>query len=220
MSSDTNGIGADRLRSFIERIERLQEEKAAIQADIKEVKAEAKGEGFDLKAINQILKERKMDPGDRQEFEAVCDLYRQALGMLGDTPLGEAAVEEAVRKARKDFLGAVAKNDGDSITITGPDGRGTKISNKGGKKVVEAVAKKGAEPVPGWLASARGIVREAGAGKLDAMMKDAATATVTVKKSDTARGSVEKALWAADEALLAAGFSRAGGNDYTAPAEA
>lgn len=96
--SDQGGIGADRLRSFIERIERLEEEKAALTADIREVYAEAKGEGFDTKVMRQIVRERKMDAGDRQEMEAILDLYRQALGMLSGTGLGDAAVRaEAAR---------------------------------------------------------------------------------------------------------------------------
>ena len=86
------GIVADRLRSFIERIERLEEEKAALAADIREVYAEAKGDGFDVKTMRQIVKLRKVDKADRDEQEALLDLYKQALGMLADTPLGEAAL--------------------------------------------------------------------------------------------------------------------------------
>lgn len=99
MSSGSNsgagGIAAGRLRSFIERIERLEEEKAALTADIREVYSEAKGEGFDTKVMRQIVRERKMDPADRQEQESILDLYRRALGMLADTPLGAAAIERA-----------------------------------------------------------------------------------------------------------------------------
>src|SRR5690606_25205983 len=80
---DSGGIGADRLRSFIERIERLEEEKAALTADIREVYAEAKGEGFDTKVMRQVVRLRKMDANDRQEQEAILDLYKQALGMVG-----------------------------------------------------------------------------------------------------------------------------------------
>ncbi len=79
--ADVGGIGADRLRSFIERIERLEEEKAALTADIREVYAEAKGEGFDAKIMRQIVRLRKMDNNDRQEQEAILDLYKAALGM-------------------------------------------------------------------------------------------------------------------------------------------
>lgn len=86
------GIAADRLRSFIERIERLEDEKTALGADIREVYAEAKGDGFDVKTMRQIVKLRKVNKNDRDEQEALLDLYKQALGMLADTPLGEAAV--------------------------------------------------------------------------------------------------------------------------------
>ncbi|MCW2245887.1 uncharacterized protein (UPF0335 family) [Azospirillum fermentarium] len=79
--SDVGGIAADRLRSFIERIERLEEEKKGIQDDIKEIYAEAKGTGFDVKIMRQIIRLRKMDNADRQEQETILELYLQALGM-------------------------------------------------------------------------------------------------------------------------------------------
>jgi len=73
---------AKRLRAFIERIERLEEEKAGIAADIKEVYAEAKGTGFDIKVMRQIVRIRKQDIEDRREQEELLDLYKRALGML------------------------------------------------------------------------------------------------------------------------------------------
>lgn len=75
------GIAADRLKSFIERIERLEEEKTALAGDIREVYAEAKGNGFDTKIMRQVLKLRKMEQDDRQEQEHLLDLYKRALGM-------------------------------------------------------------------------------------------------------------------------------------------
>ena len=79
--TDDGGIAAKRLRSFIERIERLEEEKAALAADIREVYAEAKGDGFDAKTMRQIVKLRKLDSADRAEQEALLDLYKAALGL-------------------------------------------------------------------------------------------------------------------------------------------
>ena len=79
--NDVGGIGADRLRSFVERIERLEEEKGALTADIREVYAEAKGNGFDTKIMRQIIKLRKMETADRQEQEALLDLYKRAIGL-------------------------------------------------------------------------------------------------------------------------------------------
>ena len=73
-------IAADRLRSFIERVERLEEEKATIMGDVKEVYAEAKGEGYDVKTMRQVVRMRKLDKADRQEQEALLDLYLSALG--------------------------------------------------------------------------------------------------------------------------------------------
>lgn len=76
------GVAVDQLKSIISRVERLEEEKAGIAADIRDVFAEAKGNGFDTKAIRQIIKLRKMDASDREEQEAALDTYRRALGML------------------------------------------------------------------------------------------------------------------------------------------
>ena len=78
---DVGGIAADRLRSFVERIEKLEEERAAIGADIREVLSEAKGTGFDVKTLRQVIKLRKMEPADRQEQEALLELYARALNM-------------------------------------------------------------------------------------------------------------------------------------------
>ncbi len=78
------GVGRDQLRALIERIERLEEEKKAISEDIKEVYGEAKGTGFDVKAIRQIVRIRKMDASDRMEQEAILDTYMHALGMVPD----------------------------------------------------------------------------------------------------------------------------------------
>jgi uncharacterized protein (UPF0335 family) len=79
--TDIGGIASDQLRSLIERIERLEEEKAALTADIREVFAEAKGNGFDVKTMRQVLKLRKMDSNDLAESEALLDVYRRVLGL-------------------------------------------------------------------------------------------------------------------------------------------
>ena len=79
--ADVGGIAADRLRSFVERIERLEEEKAALGADIREVYSEAKSVGFDSKIVRQVVRLRKLDGSDRREQEELLDLYKTALGM-------------------------------------------------------------------------------------------------------------------------------------------
>lgn len=78
--SDT--VTGEELRQFIERCERLDEEKKAISADIREVKAEAKGRGYDVRIINMILRLRRMDANERMEQDALLDLYMSHLGML------------------------------------------------------------------------------------------------------------------------------------------
>lgn len=89
----SNTVAADRLRSIVERIERVLGEIEALRLDVKEIKAEAKGEGFDVATINRIIKLRKKTEAQRQEEEALLDLYKAALGMLDGTPLGKAALD-------------------------------------------------------------------------------------------------------------------------------
>jgi len=79
--ADAGGVAAERLKSFIERIERLEEEKAAISGDIKEVYSEAKSTGFEVKIMRQIVRLRKMDPQDRSEQEQLLDVYKRAVGL-------------------------------------------------------------------------------------------------------------------------------------------
>ena len=76
-----SGFAKEHLRSFIERIERLEEERAALSADIREVYSEAKGQGFDTKIMRQVVRLRKLDKADFQEQEAMLDLYKRALNM-------------------------------------------------------------------------------------------------------------------------------------------
>jgi len=75
------GVSGERLKSFVERIERLEEEKAALTGDIREVYSEAKGTGFDIKVLRQIIRLRKLDKADRQEQEALLETYMRALEM-------------------------------------------------------------------------------------------------------------------------------------------
>ncbi|MEO1110504.1 MAG: DUF2312 domain-containing protein [Pseudomonadota bacterium] len=81
--SDPGGVAADQLRAFVERIERLEEEKKVIADDIKDVYAEAKGNGYDVKILRKVVALRKKQPHERSEEEAVLDLYMHALGMAG-----------------------------------------------------------------------------------------------------------------------------------------
>jgi len=82
------GAAQAQLRSVVERIERLEEEKAAISADIKEVYAEAKGNGFDPKILRKVIRLRKVDPSERDEEQALLDVYMHALGMVPTEPAG------------------------------------------------------------------------------------------------------------------------------------
>lgn len=81
--TDTGGIAGEQLRAFVERIERLEEEKKVIADDIKDVYAEAKGNGFDVTIMRKVVSLRKKQPHEREEEEAVLDLYLHALGMAG-----------------------------------------------------------------------------------------------------------------------------------------
>ena len=82
MADGTGNLARDHLRAFIERIERLEEEKATLMEDIREIYAEAKGTGFDPKIMRQVVRIRKIEPDQRQEQEYVLDTYLSALGML------------------------------------------------------------------------------------------------------------------------------------------
>jgi uncharacterized protein (UPF0335 family) len=78
---DVGGIASDRLRSIIERVERLEEERKALSDDIKDIFTEAKSAGFEVKVVRQIIRIRKQEPAEVEEQETLLDLYRRALGM-------------------------------------------------------------------------------------------------------------------------------------------
>lgn len=89
----------NQLKSLIERIERLEEERAVLANDVKEVFSEAKSNGFDPKIIKKVLALRKTDAAKRAEEQALLSVYMDALGMLADTPLGRAALSKAAPKS-------------------------------------------------------------------------------------------------------------------------
>lgn len=118
-STRTGGIAGDRLQAFVERIERMEEEKAACADDLKAIYAEAKADGFDTKVMRQVVRLRRIDQAERLEQEAILDLYMHALGMI---PLDEAAEAEhsASRKgkaksAAREFVESVAEMGGATI---------------------------------------------------------------------------------------------------------
>lgn len=84
--TNIGGVSAEQLKSYVERIENLEEEKAKVSEDVREVYSEAKGNGFDTKTLREVVKLRKMDHDDRQEQEYMLDLYKKALGLV---PSGE-----------------------------------------------------------------------------------------------------------------------------------
>lgn len=87
--SITGGVAGEQLRSIVERVERLEEEKRALAEDIREVYSEARGNGYDVKALREVVKLRRMDSADRMERQAILATYMSALGML---PLEKAAM--------------------------------------------------------------------------------------------------------------------------------
>jgi uncharacterized protein (UPF0335 family) len=80
-AGDVGGVAGTRLKSFLERVERLEEERRGLGEDIKEIYAEAKGVGFDTKIMKRVLKLRKMEPDKRREEDELLDLYMSAIGM-------------------------------------------------------------------------------------------------------------------------------------------
>ena len=95
-----NGGINNQLQAIVERIERLEVEKAMTSESIKEVYAEAKGNGFDVKALRTIIRLRKQDADEVEQQEAIIEIYKQALGMLVGTPLGDSAVQRAKKPSR------------------------------------------------------------------------------------------------------------------------
>jgi len=91
--ADVGGVAVERLKSFIERIERLEEEKRGLSGDFKEVYAEAKGTGFEPKIMRQIIKLRRMDKEEVDEEESLLDLYKRALGMIAEAGVEARAAE-------------------------------------------------------------------------------------------------------------------------------
>lgn len=92
MSDIGHNMAADRLKSIVDRIERLEEERKNLQSDIKDIYAEAKSAGFDTKVLRMVIASRKKDQAEWEEQQALLETYMKALGQLADTPLGRAAV--------------------------------------------------------------------------------------------------------------------------------
>lgn len=78
---NVRGVATERLKSFVERIERLEEERSALASDIRDVYSEAKGAGFDVKVMRQVIRLRKLDRAEREEQEALLETYRRALDL-------------------------------------------------------------------------------------------------------------------------------------------
>lgn len=96
-----NQVAREQLRSLVERIERLEDEKKAISDDIRDVYAEAKGNGFDTKVLRQVISLRKMDQTERQEQDAIRDLYLSALGMLPEPEFDFSGVSSEIDEAKE-----------------------------------------------------------------------------------------------------------------------
>lgn len=110
-------INAERLQSFVERIERLEEEKKAIGGDVRDIYSEAKGVGYDVKTIRKVVAERKIDAADRDEQEALLDTYRHALGMMS---YRQAAEHFGISKSKLQRL--VPKNSNGTVPREMVDG--------------------------------------------------------------------------------------------------
>lgn len=120
--TDVGGVTGEHLRSFIERIERLQEEQRAIGADVREVFSEAKAVGFETKVMRRILALRRMDPSTRQELESLEDLYRRAVGLepMGEEPAIDGRLGKATDLFRRGMtVRAVAAAMGISAATAG-----------------------------------------------------------------------------------------------------
>ena len=93
MSKIGHNVAAERLMSIVERIEKLEDERKLLQADIKDIYTEAKSAGYDVKVLRMLIASRKKDQAEWEEQQALLETYMRALGQLADTPLGKAALE-------------------------------------------------------------------------------------------------------------------------------
>lgn len=93
MSKIGHNVAAERLMSIVERIEKLEDERKLLQADIKDIYTEAKSAGYDVKVLRMLIVSRKKDQAEWEEQQALLETYMRALGQLADTPLGQAAME-------------------------------------------------------------------------------------------------------------------------------
>ena len=93
MSQIGHNVAAERLMSIVERIERLEDERKDLQADIKDIYTEAKSAGYDVKVLRMVIANRKKNQAEWEEQQALLETYMRALGQLADTPLGQAALE-------------------------------------------------------------------------------------------------------------------------------
>lgn len=149
-TSTSNTVSGEKLRSFVERVERLTEDKKAIGDDIKLVFAEAKSEGFDNKYLKAIVKLRAVPPSERQENEAMMEMYMAAMGMASETPLfrhvqgmnRDSMAQEAVVNALK----LLAPEDGE-ITIRVGQGARVRIWRDQDGSHAEEVTERPAQPM-------------------------------------------------------------------------
>lgn len=98
----TTAIAGEKLRSFIERLEAIEEERRALKADMDEIFAAAEQSGFEVKIMRKLMRERRVDEEARAQEQAMLDLYRSALGMLTNTPLGDAATKADKRRSAQE----------------------------------------------------------------------------------------------------------------------
>lgn len=146
-----HNVSVERLRGFVERLERLRAERAALNEDIKVVKAEASASGFNTKIIDVILKRRAAKPHDVQEADALLDMYSAALGMDVDPPLfryaGLAKDDPLVREVVLDKIKTLVPGHGDGAIVLEMGGHPVRLSrDKDGEVIVEDAVERPQSP--------------------------------------------------------------------------
>jgi uncharacterized protein (UPF0335 family) len=143
MTGHNSGGDLGPLPGFVERIEKLEDERRLIAAEIASVKAEAKTAGFDVKVIKAILAERRLSAYERQEYATLLELYRAALGMLDGTPLGEAARKRLMGERKPPPSGPDGQTPSESIPRSEPEQPAIDIeaARKAGREAAKAGAK-------------------------------------------------------------------------------
>ncbi len=213
--SDANPVARDQLRAFIERIERLEEEKKTIADDIKDVYGEAKGTGFDTKVLRKLISIRKQDRDERAEQEAILDMYMIALGMV-DEPAGYDEPRKSAPVERQPAM-ALRSDGGLSILtkhedIRTSDGSPSVSSSSTTREAEESVVSNNSRPAALAVSGGEPSIPspDAGGEKMDAVQRTPGRSDETSAYCNAQSGQATNTIPQSDDGAIAAVNGKAG----------